>query len=33
MTPAYGDAGKAYINWCAQMAESLNIDVPWIMCQ
>ncbi|KAL0541810.1 hypothetical protein IC582_021872 [Cucumis melo] len=33
MTPAYGDAGKAYINWCAQMAESLNIGVPWIMCQ
>ncbi|XP_022961111.1 beta-galactosidase 7-like [Cucurbita moschata] len=32
MTP-YGDAGKAYINWCAQMAESLNIGVPWIMCQ
>ncbi|XP_023516730.1 beta-galactosidase-like [Cucurbita pepo subsp. pepo] len=29
MTP-YGDAGKAYINWCAQMAESLNIGVPWI---
>ncbi|XP_023516817.1 beta-galactosidase 7-like [Cucurbita pepo subsp. pepo] len=32
MTP-YGDAGKTYINWCAQMAESLNIGVPWIMCQ
>ncbi|XP_042047880.1 beta-galactosidase 15-like [Salvia splendens] len=30
---SYGDAGKAYINWCATMAESLNIGVPWIMCQ
>ncbi|XP_027331397.1 beta-galactosidase 7-like [Abrus precatorius] len=29
----YGAAGKAYINWCASMAESLNIGVPWIMCQ
>ncbi|KAL0541096.1 hypothetical protein IC582_021127 [Cucumis melo] len=33
MTQAYEDAGKAYINWCAQMVESLNIGVPWIMCQ
>ncbi|KAL4018529.1 hypothetical protein IC575_022127 [Cucumis melo] len=33
MTLAYGDAGKEYINWCAHMAESLNIGVPWIMCQ
>uniref|UniRef100_A0A0A0LDH9 Beta-galactosidase n=1 Tax=Cucumis sativus TaxID=3659 RepID=A0A0A0LDH9_CUCSA len=32
MTP-YGEAGKTYINWCAQMAESLNIGIPWIMCQ
>ncbi|KAI3443528.1 hypothetical protein Pfo_000193 [Paulownia fortunei] len=30
---SYGDAGKAYINWCANMAESLDIGVPWIMCQ
>ncbi|KAL2327302.1 hypothetical protein Fmac_020729 [Flemingia macrophylla] len=30
---AYGEAGKAYIDWCANMAESLNIGVPWIMCQ
>ncbi|KAF8401121.1 hypothetical protein HHK36_014425 [Tetracentron sinense] len=29
----YGAAGKAYIQWCAKMAESLNIGVPWIMCQ
>ncbi|KAJ0969007.1 hypothetical protein J5N97_021884 [Dioscorea zingiberensis] len=29
----YGDAGKKYIQWCAQMAESLNVGVPWIMCQ
>ncbi|KAG2398781.1 Beta-galactosidase 15 [Vigna angularis] len=29
----YGEAGKAYINWCANMAESLHVGVPWIMCQ
>ncbi|PKA53215.1 Beta-galactosidase 7 [Apostasia shenzhenica] len=29
----YGDAGKRYIQWCAQMADSLHIGVPWIMCQ
>lgn len=29
----YGDAGKSYIKWCAQMAVSLNVGVPWIMCQ
>ncbi|PNX58039.1 beta-galactosidase 7-like protein, partial [Trifolium pratense] len=29
----YGDDGKAYIDWCAKMAESFNIGVPWIMCQ
>ncbi|KAK6941269.1 D-galactoside/L-rhamnose binding SUEL lectin domain [Dillenia turbinata] len=30
---AYGDAGKAYVNWCADMAQSFDIGVPWIMCQ
>ncbi|XP_022888073.1 beta-galactosidase 15-like [Olea europaea var. sylvestris] len=30
---SYGDAGKAYLNWCASMAESLDVGVPWIMCQ
>ncbi|KAA3486172.1 beta-galactosidase 15-like [Gossypium australe] len=29
----YGDDGKSYINWCAQMADSFDIGVPWIMCQ
>ncbi|GER40416.1 beta-galactosidase [Striga asiatica] len=29
----YGNAGKAYLNWCAKMAESLDIGVPWVMCQ
>uniref|UniRef100_A0A2N9ILC6 Beta-galactosidase n=1 Tax=Fagus sylvatica TaxID=28930 RepID=A0A2N9ILC6_FAGSY len=29
----YGEAGKSYIQWCAQMATSLDIGVPWIMCQ
>ncbi|KAL0558579.1 hypothetical protein IC582_003156 [Cucumis melo] len=30
---SYGDAGKAYVSWCANMADSLNVGVPWIMCQ
>ncbi|KAA8516637.1 hypothetical protein F0562_016857 [Nyssa sinensis] len=30
---SYGDAGKTYINWCANLAESLHVGVPWIMCQ
>ncbi|KAG9154970.1 hypothetical protein Leryth_012154 [Lithospermum erythrorhizon] len=30
---SYGFAGKAYVNWCADMAQSLDIGVPWIMCQ
>ena len=29
----YGAAGKAYRDWCANFAESLNVGVPWIMCQ
>ncbi|XP_068666341.1 beta-galactosidase 7-like [Aristolochia californica] len=29
----YGEAGKKYIQWCATMAESLDIGIPWIMCQ
>ncbi|KDP33931.1 hypothetical protein JCGZ_07502 [Jatropha curcas] len=30
---AYGVGGEAYIDWCASMAQSLDIGVPWIMCQ
>lgn len=29
----YGDAGVEYIKWCARMANSLNIGVPWLMCE
>ncbi|KAI0528736.1 hypothetical protein KFK09_001278 [Dendrobium nobile] len=29
----YGNAGKEYIKWCAKLAESYQIGVPWIMCQ
>ncbi|VFQ63388.1 unnamed protein product [Cuscuta campestris] len=29
----YGAAGKAYLDWCANFATSLDIGVPWIMCQ
>ncbi|KAF6139325.1 hypothetical protein GIB67_021535 [Kingdonia uniflora] len=28
---AYGGAGKSYINWCASMAQSLDIGVPLIL--
>ncbi|XAR59765.1 Beta-galactosidase [Bertholletia excelsa] len=31
--PAYGAAGKAYIDWAASMAISLDTRVPWVMCQ
>ncbi|OMO93429.1 hypothetical protein COLO4_16860 [Corchorus olitorius] len=30
---SYGEAGKAYLKWCAQMAVAQNIGVPWIMCK
>lgn len=30
---AYGEAGKRYAYWAADMAKSLNAGVPWIMCQ
>lgn len=29
----YGDGGKRYALWAANMAVSLNTGVPWIMCQ
>ncbi|KAF2557263.1 hypothetical protein F2Q68_00016520 [Brassica cretica] len=29
----YGEAGKSYIKLCANMAQALNVGVPWIMCQ
>ncbi|KAK6284989.1 hypothetical protein POUND7_003941, partial [Theobroma cacao] len=29
----YGAGGKEYIQWCSNMAESLGVGVPWIMCQ
>ncbi|XP_010667155.1 putative beta-galactosidase [Beta vulgaris subsp. vulgaris] len=28
-----GAPGKAYTKWAAQMAQSLNAGVPWIMCK
>ncbi|XP_028090165.1 beta-galactosidase-like [Camellia sinensis] len=30
---SYGNEGKSYINWCADLAQSFHIGVPWIMCQ
>jgi len=29
----YGDSGKKYAQWAADFANSLDIGVPWIMCQ
>ncbi|KAK3012130.1 hypothetical protein RJ639_011754 [Escallonia herrerae] len=29
----YGEAGKSYIKWCAELAVSLNVGVPWVMCK
>lgn len=29
----YGEAGKRYIKWCAKLAESYKIGIPWVMCQ
>lgn len=29
----YGESGKRYVQWAANMALSQNIGVPWIMCQ
>ncbi|XP_038697947.1 beta-galactosidase-like [Tripterygium wilfordii] len=29
----YGEAGKEYVKWCAEMAVAQDIGVPWIMCQ
>ncbi|KAF8098600.1 hypothetical protein N665_0263s0029 [Sinapis alba] len=29
----YGESGKAYNKWCGNMAQSLDVGVPWIMCQ
>ncbi|XP_058078737.1 beta-galactosidase 15-like [Magnolia sinica] len=30
---AYGAKGKNYLQWCVNLANSLNVDIPWIMCQ
>lgn len=29
----FGSEGVDYMNWCAKLAESYDIGVPWIMCQ
>ncbi|CAO2826312.1 unnamed protein product [Amaranthus hypochondriacus] len=29
----FGAAGRAYINWAAQMAFGLKTGVPWLMCK
>ena len=29
----YGEPGKRYMHWAAEMALSLDTGVPWIMCK
>ncbi|CAN1276226.1 Beta-galactosidase 10 [Linum perenne] len=31
--PSYGEGGKKYAMWAANMAVAQNTGVPWIMCQ
>ncbi|KAI3448782.1 hypothetical protein Pfo_005447 [Paulownia fortunei] len=33
VSSTYGDKGKSYLNFSTNLAESLNLNVPWIMCQ
>ncbi|CAK7328307.1 unnamed protein product [Dovyalis caffra] len=30
---AYGEGGKKYVKWCADLAQSFQIGIPWIMCK
>ncbi|MED6122823.1 hypothetical protein PIB30_043501 [Stylosanthes scabra] len=30
---SYGDDGKQYVDWCANLAQSYQIGIPWVMCQ
>ncbi|XP_072075673.1 beta-galactosidase-like [Arachis hypogaea] len=30
---SYGDDGKKYVNWCANLAQSYQVGIPWVMCQ
>lgn len=30
---SYGEKGAEYVQWSAEFAESLELEVPWVMCQ
>ncbi|XP_059462503.1 beta-galactosidase 15-like [Corylus avellana] len=30
---SYGNDGKEYVQWCANLAQSYQTGVPWVMCQ
>ncbi len=30
---SYGEAGKRYLDWSIELSESLNLGVPWVMCE
>jgi hypothetical protein len=30
---SYGQRGKEYVKWAAQMALGLGAGVPWVMCK
>ncbi|KAK6943932.1 D-galactoside/L-rhamnose binding SUEL lectin domain [Dillenia turbinata] len=27
----FGDGGKRYVKWCANLAQSFNLGIPWVM--
>lgn len=29
----YGESGEKYVQWAADLADSMALDIPWIMCQ
>lgn len=33
MENSYGDDGARYVQWSASIADSFNLQIPWIMCQ
>ena len=32
VAPQYGEAGQQYLRWSIDLAQSLNLGIPWVMC-
>ena len=32
VAPQYGEAGQQYLKWSVDLAQSLNLGIPWVMC-